>query len=129
VRQTFEGGAEGLEIELSLVILRAPLAVCKVATVSFVQVSPSTVIALNVPVTALRNARESSDDEIAASVWKPAWCHVGLNHSRSLAAPENPNSFSADAAIRRRPLGASIGGHNRPRELREGYGFAASHAD
>ena len=41
-------------------------------TVSFVEVSPSTVMALNVPATAERNARSSIVGEIAASVARNA---------------------------------------------------------
>ena len=48
----------------------APFA--KIATVSFVEVSPSTVIALNVRATALRSACESRAGEIAASVARNA---------------------------------------------------------
>src|SRR4029077_4072818 len=104
-RHTFSSAAQKvLKSVLALAIFRAPLSpFARIATVSFVDVSPSTVIALNVPATAPRNARESSDGEIATSVARKAsivamfgWIiPAPLQHPRILTAFPPMRQFTA----------------------------------
>ena len=98
------------------------LPLARTSTVSFVEVSPSTVMALNV---VGHHGRERAlqkrlpNGRVGHDV-REHRRHIRMDHPRALGAAQQADRFAAEPAARRRPFRPRVGGHDGAGEAVEG---------